>query len=197
MCGKASDQATSHTDAAANKRSKDLSWDKFESEKLEFQFTVVFNIALNEDLERHYCLLDTLCKVSIAVFGTYSFASLFIQTGRFYKACSLLIAVVSIVMLVVDFAEKRVKAKNQRNRYSKILTEAKSAKCDDDLDRVRRDADEISCDDLPTGEICDALALNIAIDRMGRDPTYKAEVGWFKRVTRHCWPWGRPKYGHG
>ena len=170
--------------------------DKVELERRSLEWIAMFNIALNEDLEKHYARIDVVIKVAVALFGTYSFVTLFVDAGCVYKMCGLLVAILSIVTLVVDFDAKRVSAKIQRNKYSEAFTDAKMATSVSELGRVRRCLCEIACDDLPTGEICDALAKNCAIDRLGLDATYKAKVNSFVRLTRYIFPWGKPKYGH-
>lgn len=168
-----------------------------EKSRTDVEWVAQFNLALNEDLERYYGHCDSLCKMAVSLFGTYAFASLFIDKSVFYSACGLAVTFISMMMLVVDFNDKKIRAKNQRNRYNAAVTAIKMADGVKDIDSVAVSLSDIAKDDLPTGEICDAIAVNTAIDRMGLDSAYKAKVNWFKRLTRYVLPWGRPKYGHG
>ena len=177
--------------AAASAGSESL-----ERERRELEWAAMFNISLYEDLEKHYARLDTVFKVAIALFGTYSFVTLFVDAGLIYKACGALVAVMSIVTLVVDFNEKRVRAKNQRIKYSEILTDSKFAKSLNVLEQLHHKIDKIAEDDLPTNDVCDSLAANLSIDRLGLDPSYKAKINSFVRLTRYVFPWGKTEHGH-
>lgn len=184
-------EAYANTDAAGRANfANDL-----EKEREELEWNSVFNISVNEDLEKHYRLIDILCKTVIALFGTSAFTTYFVDLGDAYKICGLIVAAISVLMLSVDFAGLRERAKSQRYRYSKAYTAVKQAKNKREMDSARRLIDDISNDDLNSSEICDALAANATIDRLGRDCSFKAKVGWFKRLTRFILPWGRPKYG--
>lgn len=171
-----------------------------EKERDNLKWLSMFNIVINEDLERHYRFLDIACKSIVAVFGTSSFVTFFVPLegglGNAYKFCGLAVAVISILMLTIDFGSLRNRAKLQRNRYSRAYTAVLQAKSKRDIGSARRLIDDISSDDLPSNEMCDALAVNIAIDRLGKDSSYKASINWFERLTRFILPWGRPKYGH-
>ena len=170
--------------------------ESLERERRELEWTAMFNISLYEDLEKHYARLDTVFKVAIALFGTYSFVTLFVDVGLVYKVCGALVAVMSIVTLVVDFNEKRVRAKNQRIKYSEMLTESKLAKSLNVLEQLHHKIDKIAEDDLPTNDVCDSLAANLSIDRLGLDPSYKAKINSFVRLTRYVFPWGKTEHGH-
>ena len=168
-----------------------------EERKSALEWVARFNILLNEDMERHYGFCDAFCKIVVALFGTYAFASLFIDKSVLYSVCGVVVTALSILMLVVDFKDKQVRAKSQRNRYYVALSSIGTIRDCADAESVNTLLSEIAKDDLPTGAICDALAVNAAIDQMGRDVTYKAKVGAFKRATRYVLPWGKPEYGHG
>lgn len=189
-------EARTNTDASGRSNSTN----DLEQERDDLKWAAMFNIAVNEDLERHYRLVDVVCKSIVAVFGTTSFATFFVtpegEFGNAYKFCGLIVAIISILMLAIDFGNLRNCAKLQRNRYSKAYTAVLQAKSKKEMDSARRLMDDISNDDLPSNEMCDAIAVNIAIDRLGKDSSYKAKVNWFGRLTRFILPWGRPKYGH-
>ena len=189
-------EAYANTDASGR---SDYSND-LEKERGDLKWLSMFNIVVNEDLERHYRLIDIVCKSIVAVFGTSSFVTFFVtpegDLGNAYKFCGLIVAVISILMLAIDFGSLRNCAKLQRNRYSKAYTAVLQAKSKKEMDSARRLIDDISSDDLPSNEMCDALAVNIAIDRLGKDSSYKASINGFERLTRFILPWGRPKYGH-
>lgn len=170
--------------------------DELTERKTDLEWTARYNILLNEDMERYYGLCDTFCKIVVALFGTYAFASLFINKSVVYSACGVLVTALSILMLVIDFKDKQVRARSQRSRYYEALSSVNSIKNDADADAVDVLLSKIAGDDLPAWPVCEALAVNNAIDQMGRDVTYKAEVGALKRMTRYIIPWGKPKYGH-
>lgn len=177
--------------------SRSAASDELEKERLDLEWHSLFNVAIYEDLEHYYGLVDAFFKIAIASYGTSSFLTIFVDFGEsyiVYKVCGLLVALLSVVMLVVDYGGLRVQAKNQRIKYSKAYSDAKLASSKRDLDEIRRSIEDIACGDMHSSDICDALAMNATIDRMGRDPTYKVDIGWFKRLTRHILPWGRPKY---
>lgn len=187
-------ESESRCEATANSSSSDV--DKLKKAKDNLEWVARFNISLNEDMERHYGFCDAMCKIAVAMFGTYAFASLFIGKSIAYSVCGVVVTALSILTLVVDFKDKQVRAKSQRNRYSSALASVESVKDESDCKALNELLFEIGKDDLPSGTICDALAVNAAIDQMGRDVTYKANVGTFKRITRYIIPWGVPKYGH-
>ena len=181
-------------ESAANQTPSDV--DKLKNAKDNLEWIARFNISLNEDMERHYGFCDALCKIAVAMFGTYTFASLFIGKSVVYSVCGVIVTALSILTLVVDFKDKQVRAKSQRNRYYSVLSSVDSINDESGCKAANTLLREIGKDDLPSGTICDALAVNAAIDQMGRDVTYKANVGAFKRMTRYIVPWGVPKYGH-
>ena len=187
-------ESESRCEATANQNSSDV--DKLKNKKDDLEWVARFNVLLNEDMERHYGFCDALCKIAVAMFGTYTFASLFIGKSVVYSVCGVIVTALSILTLVVDFKDKQVRAKSQRNRYYSALASVESVKDESDYKALNELLFEIGKDDLPSGTICDALAVNAAIDQMGRDVTYKADVGAFKRITRYIIPWGVPKYGH-
>ena len=170
--------------------------DTLKKDRMDLLWVVHFNISLFEDSERYYGFCDSVCRLVTALFGTYAFASLFIDRSIAYSVCGLITAFFSVFSLVVDFKDKQTKSKMQRNRYYNVLAEIESAANDIELMHARKKLSEIAKDDVPTGPVCDALATNAAIDKMGLDVTYKAKVGWFKRLTRFVLPWDKPEYGH-
>jgi hypothetical protein len=187
-------ESESRCEATANSSSSDV--DKLKNKKDNLEWVARYNVLLNEDMERHYGFCDAMCKIAVAMFGTYAFASLFIGKSIAYSVCGVVVTALSILTLVVDFKEKQVRAKSQRNRYCSALASVESVKDESDCKALNELLFEIGKDDLPSGTICDALAVNAAIDQMGRDVTYKADVGTFRRITRYIIPWGAPKYGH-
>lgn len=187
-------ESESRCEATANSSSSDV--DKLKKAKDNLEWVARFNISLNENMERHYGFCDAMCKIAVAMFGTYAFASLFIGKSVAYSVCGVVVTALSILTLVVDFKDKQIRAKSQRNRYCSALASVESVKDENDYKALNALLFEIGKDNLPSGTICDALAINAAIDQMGRDVTYKANVGTFKRITRYIIPWGAPKYGH-
>ena len=162
--------------------------------KSDLEWKLRFNIAVNEDAERYYGFWDTAFKVIVALFGTYAFATIFIDKNVVYSVCALFVTAISLFTLVDDLKDKQVKARSQRNRYCSALTSVMQAKNQSDTDAAVALIDKIEMDDISSTAICDALAANVAVDQMGLDPSYRVEIGWFKRLTRFILPWGRPKY---
>ena len=165
-----------------------------EETKSDLEWKVRFNIAVNEDAERYYGFWDTVFKVVVALFGTYAFATIFIDKNVVYSVCALFVTAISLFTLVDDLKDKQIKARSQRNRYCSALTSVIQAKDQSDVNAAMALIDKIEMDDISSTDICDALAANVAIDQMGLDSTYRVEIGWFKWITRYILPWKRPKY---
>lgn len=178
------------SEAAANQEAAS----SLEEKRGDLEWIVQFNIALNEDVKRYYGFWNSIFKFAVLVFGSYSFASLFVGASMAYSIVAVVVSAISAGQLVFDFKDRQVRAKIQHERYSKALTALKSAKDADELGLVQAKIDDIGYDDIDTSDICDALAVNVAIDRMGLEPTSKVHVGGFKRLTRYVIPWGRPDY---
>lgn len=176
--------------AAANQEAAS----SLEEKRDDMKWVVQFNIALNEDAKRYYGFWNSVFKFAVLVFGSYSFASLFVGASMAYSIVAVIVSAISAGQLVFDFRDRQVRAKIQHERYSKALTALDSAKNINELELVQAKIDDIGCDDIDTSDICDAMAVNVAIDRMGLDPTRKVSIGCFKRLTRYIIPWARPEY---
>lgn len=168
-----------------------------EKEKVSTEWEIQFNIALYEDVEIYYGKWDTVTRVVVALYGTSAFGALFVENGEksvWLSCCGLIVALLSVASLVIRFGDKSGNAKRQRMKYDELLNVVRSVKTQTSLDKVKESLVKLTEYDLPTGAICDALATNVAIDRMKKDQSHKVKVNWFKRITRYIIPWGRPDY---
>lgn len=159
-------------------------------EKIEaLKFKCLFNIALCEDGASHYRKLDVFKDVVTVVFGLGAVAQIFSSFPVVYSVVGFSVAVLGIVGVVVGFSRRLSEELSRKGKYESVRN---------GLDLVRDECGYADClnayADAEKGEarsnsVCDAVCFNIAVDQMGRDPSYKRKVGWLRYYTRHFIPW--------
>ena len=59
--------------------SRSTASDELEEERLDIEWHSLFNVAIYEDLEHYYGLVDAFFKIAISSYGTSSFLTIFVD----------------------------------------------------------------------------------------------------------------------
>ncbi|MBR6832850.1 MAG: hypothetical protein IKM81_05575 [Fibrobacter sp.] len=167
---------------------------KVEEKRSELEWNARYNSAVCDDCAGFYSFCDKACSSVVALFGTYTFVSVFIGLNYVYAAVSIFVSALSVTSLVVGFGAKSFSESNRRLVYDKLLAEIKQAKDLTHLEDIERRLVDASVDEPKRPEIVRAAAYNEASGQMGCSESYNVEIGWFKWITRFIFPWKRPSY---
>lgn len=168
--------------------------DKLETKRRELEWNARYNSAVCDDCSGFYSFCDKACSSIVALFGTYTFVSVFIGINYIYAVISVLVSAVSIVSLTSGFGAKSFEESSRRLMYDRLVKEISQAKTFAQLEDIEEKLVDASIGEPKRPEIVRAGAYNEAAGQMGCDERYNVEIGWFKWITRFVIPWGRPSY---
>lgn len=167
---------------------------KLEEKRVELEWYARYNSAVCDDCAGFYSFCDKACSSIVALFGTYTFVSVFIGLNYIYAAIAIFVSAVSVISMNVGFGAKSFEESSRRLRYDKFIAEIKQAKDIDQLESIEKSLVDVGVDEPKRLEMVRAVAYNEAAGQMGCDERYNVEIGWFKRITRFVIPWKRPSY---